>query len=89
MKILNLYACLGGNRYKWDEAAKEAGIEIEVTAVELDPEAAKLYQERFLNVSGSEVVGQTKGDNTTLAHQTNVILVVSALIIAVALISKK
>jgi len=26
MKILNLYACLGGNRYKWDEVAKEAGI---------------------------------------------------------------
>ena len=47
MKILNLYACLGGNRYKWDEVAKEAGIEIEVTAVELDEEAAKLYQERF------------------------------------------
>jgi hypothetical protein len=50
---------------------------------------AYMNQERFLNVSGSEVVGQTKGDNTTLAHQTNVILVVSALIIAVALISKK
>lgn len=49
MKILNLYACLGGNRYKWDEVAKDAGIEIEVTAVELDPEAAKLYQERFPN----------------------------------------
>lgn len=49
MKILNLYACLGGNRYKWDEAAKEAGIEIEVTAVELDEELAKLYQERFPN----------------------------------------
>jgi len=49
MKILNLYACLGGNRYKWDEVAKEAGIEIEVTAVELDPEAAVLYQERFQN----------------------------------------
>lgn len=47
MKILNLYACLGGNRYKWDEVAQEAGIEIEVTAVELDPEAARLYQERF------------------------------------------
>ena len=46
-KILNLYACLGGNRYKWDEVAKEKGIEIEVTAVELDPEAARLYQERF------------------------------------------
>ena len=49
MKILNLYACLGGNRYKWDEVAKEAGIEIEVTAVELDTEAARLYQERFPN----------------------------------------
>ncbi len=41
-KILNLYACLGGNRYKWDEVA-----DIEVTAVELDREAAKLYKERF------------------------------------------
>lgn len=41
-KILNLYACLGGNRYKWDEVA-----DIEVTAVELDPELARLYQERF------------------------------------------
>jgi DNA (cytosine-5)-methyltransferase 1 len=49
MKILNLYACLGGNRYKWDEVAKEAGIEIEVTAVELDEVAAELYQERFPN----------------------------------------
>jgi DNA (cytosine-5)-methyltransferase 1 len=49
MKILNLYACLGGNRYKWDEVAKEANIEIEVTAVEWDEELAKLYQERFPN----------------------------------------
>lgn len=48
-KILNLYACLGGNRYRWDEVAKEKGIEIEVTAVELDEEAARLYQERFPN----------------------------------------
>jgi len=48
-KILNLYACLGGNRYKWDEVAKEANIEIEVTAIELDPEAARLYQDRFPN----------------------------------------
>ena len=44
MKILNLYACLGGNRYKWDEVTN-----IEVTAVELDPECARLYQERFPN----------------------------------------
>jgi DNA (cytosine-5)-methyltransferase 1 len=45
MKILNLYACLGGNRYKWDEVAGN----LEITAVELDPEAARLYQERFPN----------------------------------------
>jgi len=44
-KILNLYACLGGNRYKWDEVADN----LEITAVELDPEAARLYQERFPN----------------------------------------
>lgn len=49
MKILNLYACLGGNRYKWDEVAKAAGIEIKVTAVEWDEELARLYQERFPN----------------------------------------
>lgn len=48
-KILNLYACLGGNRYKWEEVANEASIEIEVTAVELDPELARLYHERFPN----------------------------------------
>jgi DNA (cytosine-5)-methyltransferase 1 len=43
-KILNLYACLGGNRYKWDEVA-----DIEVTAIEWDDELARLYQERFPN----------------------------------------
>lgn len=48
-RILNLYACLGGNRYKWDEVAKQLGIEIEVTAVELDHELARMYQERFPN----------------------------------------
>lgn len=42
MNILNLYACLGGNRYKW-------GDEHEITAVELDPELARMYQERFPN----------------------------------------
>ena len=40
-KVLNLYACLGGNRYKWTDC--------EVTAVELDPELARMYQERFPN----------------------------------------
>ena len=42
MKILNLYACLGGNRYKW-------GDEHEITSVEWDEELARLYQERFPN----------------------------------------
>jgi DNA (cytosine-5)-methyltransferase 1 len=41
MKVLNLYACLGGNRLKWTDC--------EVTAVELDPELAQMYQERFPN----------------------------------------
>ena len=49
MKVLNLYACLGGNRLKWDEVAEEAGVKIQVTAVELDAELSKLYQERFPN----------------------------------------
>ena len=40
MKILNLYACLGGNRYKW-------GDKHDITAVEWDEELARLYQERF------------------------------------------
>jgi DNA (cytosine-5)-methyltransferase 1 len=44
IKVLNLYACLGGNRYKWDEVAN-----IDVTAVEYDAEIAKAYQERFPN----------------------------------------
>ena len=48
-RILNLYACLGGNRYKWDEVAELANVNIKVTSVELDPELAKLYQERFPN----------------------------------------
>ena len=45
MRILNLYACLGGNRYKWDEVDDN----LEITAVELDPELARLYKERFPN----------------------------------------
>jgi len=48
-KALNLYACLGGNRYKWDEVAKEAGVQLEVTSIELDSELSRLYEERFPN----------------------------------------
>ena len=42
MKILNLYAGIGGNRKLW-------GDEHEVTAVELDPNIAKIYQEFYPN----------------------------------------
>ena len=41
MKVLNLYACLGGNRLLWQDC--------EVTAIEWDEELARLYQERFPN----------------------------------------
>ena len=42
MKILNLYAGIGGNRKLW-------GDEHEVTAVELNPSIAKIYQDFFPN----------------------------------------
>lgn len=42
MKILNLYAGIGGNRKLWGE-------EHEVTAVEHDPTIAKIYQDHFPN----------------------------------------
>ena len=42
MKILNLYAGIGGNRKLWGE-------EHEVTAVELNPEIAKIYKDFFPN----------------------------------------
>lgn len=40
MKILNLYAGIGGNRKLW-------GDEHEITAIEYKPEIAKIYQEFF------------------------------------------
>lgn len=40
MKILNLYAGIGGNRVLW-------GKEHEITAVELDHEIAEIYKKRF------------------------------------------
>ena len=39
MKILNLYAGIGGNRKLWQD--------VEVTAVELNPKIAKIYQDFF------------------------------------------
>lgn len=42
MKILNLYAGIGGNRKLW-------GDDHEITAVEIDPEIATVYQDLFPN----------------------------------------
>ncbi len=40
MKVLNLYAGIGGNRAEW-------GDDVEVTAVEFDQSIANVYQNRF------------------------------------------
>jgi len=39
MKVLNLYAGIGGNRKLWED--------VEVTAVEWDEETDKVYQDYF------------------------------------------
>ncbi len=43
IKVLNGYAGIGGNRKLWPDK------EIEVTAVEINPEIAKIYQDFFPN----------------------------------------
>lgn len=40
-KVLNLYSGIGGNKKLWED--------VEVTAVEIDPEIAKIYQDFFPN----------------------------------------
>lgn len=42
-KVLNLCACLGGNRFLWDDSLYD------ITAVELDESLAEMYQKRFPN----------------------------------------
>ena len=42
MKILNLYAGIGGNRKLWPEGH-------EITAVEIEPKIAEIYQKHFPN----------------------------------------
>lgn len=44
MKILNLYAGIGGNRKLWNEGGED-----EITAIEYDENIAKIYQENFPN----------------------------------------
>jgi len=39
MKVLNLYAGIGGNRDLWKD--------VDVTAVEIDPQIARIYQDRY------------------------------------------
>ena len=41
LKVLNLYAGIGGNRKLWGD--------VEVTAVEMNPQIAKIYQDFFPN----------------------------------------
>lgn len=41
MKVLNLYAGIGGNRKLWEN--------VEVTAVEINPKVAEIYQDLFPN----------------------------------------
>lgn len=45
MKILNRYAGIGGNRRLWTSN----GNEHEITAIEINPDIAKIYQDYFLN----------------------------------------
>jgi len=59
LKILNLYACLGGNRYLWENC--------EVTAVELDPELARMYKVRFPN----DIVIETDAHKYLLENYKN------------------
>jgi len=42
MKILNLYAGIGGNKKLW-------GDKYEITAIEINPKIAKIYQDFFPN----------------------------------------
>ncbi len=46
MKILNLYAGIGGNRKLWPDRLKN-GERVEVTAVELNPDIAEIYKSFF------------------------------------------
>jgi DNA (cytosine-5)-methyltransferase 1 len=57
MKILNLYAGIGGNRKLWGDSH-------EVTAIEIDPDIAKIYKELF----PSDIVIVTDAHQYLLDH---------------------
>ncbi|MDQ1855731.1 DNA cytosine methyltransferase [Chryseobacterium sp. WLY505] len=60
MKILNLYACVGGNRKLWGENH-------EITAVELKPDIAAIYQELYPD--DTVVVGDANKDLLDHYHE--------------------
>lgn len=45
MKILNLYAGIGGNRKFWDK--EHTNLDLEITAIEIDPKIAEIYKDFF------------------------------------------
>lgn len=45
MKVLNLYAGIGGNRKFWDK--EHTGLDLEITAVENNEKIAKIYKDFF------------------------------------------
>lgn len=50
MKILNLYAGIGGNRKLWDKPLKEKfGNDYQITAIEYNEEIASIYKDFFPN----------------------------------------
>lgn len=50
MKILNLYAGIGGNRKLWDKPLKEKfGNDYQITAIEYNEEIAAIYKDFFPN----------------------------------------
>lgn len=48
MKVLNLYAGIGGNRKLWPDTLPN-GEKVEITAVEIDPQIAECYKRHFPN----------------------------------------
>lgn len=47
IKVLNNYCGIGGNRRFWDK--EHTGLDLEITAVELNPDIAEIYQDFFPN----------------------------------------
>jgi DNA (cytosine-5)-methyltransferase 1 len=47
VKICNLYSGIGGNRKLWDK--EHLGFDVDITAIEIEPKVAKIYQDFFPN----------------------------------------